>query len=195
MKRFAPFAGLIKICGITNPDDAQRAIEYGATALGFNFYPKSPRYIDPLRAEAIITRLPAETLSVGVFVLGVSVPLWPNLPAFQLHGLRNESEVPAISKRIFIATSRDKASQFPNHEIIIDTSWGTGQKDNWQELKKLNRPFILSGGLNPENVIEAINLLNPAGVDVCSSIESEPGKKDPIKLKAFIENARRAFAA
>ncbi|MDA2923248.1 phosphoribosylanthranilate isomerase [Acidobacteria bacterium AH-259-L09] len=219
---------LIKVCGITNLDDAFRSIDSGANALGFNFYPKSPRYIDPVKAEKITQDLPNHVLTVAVMVvrsgeIGRGEPtarlnrtfgarprfgrptgpplqsrrLAPtNSPspfgAFQLHGLQSASEIPDMDKRIFIATSPTSASRFPNHEILIDISWGTGKKADWGEVAKLRRPFILSGGLTAENVAEAIELLHPAGVDVCSGVERSPGVKDATKLKRFVENVRGA---
>lgn len=199
---------IVKICGITNLDDALRSVEYGATALGLNFYPESPRYITPRRAEEIARQLPEEVLVVAVMVVTGGRPTvdghksvcdtqWSvvgdSLSALQLHGLRSESQVPSIDKRLFVATSASCAGQFPHQELIIDTSWGSGRKADWEELKKIDRPFILSGGLTAENVSQAIELLHPAGVDVCSGVEHIPGKKDPDKLKRFIGNTRSSL--
>ncbi|MDA2933147.1 phosphoribosylanthranilate isomerase, partial [Acidobacteria bacterium AH-259-D05] len=178
---------MAKICGITNLDDALRSIEYGANALGFNFYRKSPRYIDPEEAERIIRELPGHVLTVAVMVVkGGEVPgttkavsdCVPSISAFQLHGLHFESEIPSTHKRFYVATSPREADRFPNCEILIDTSWGRGKKVNLEELLQIKRPFILSGGLQPDNVAEAIEVLQPAGVDVCSGVERVPGIKD-----------------
>ena len=207
---------MIKICGITSLEDAHRSLEYGATALGFNLYENSPRYVEPALAEEIMKQLPAGTLTVAVIVVTSdrspvtghrssvtgeesddflsSVIRHPSfVTALQLHGLTSESEIPPNNKRVFVATSFSLADQFPHQELIIDTSWGRGQKADWEELKKLPRPFILSGGLTPENVAEAIRKVRPAGVDVCSGVESSPGKKDPDKLKRFIQTVRSSF--
>ena len=200
---------MIKICGITSLEDAHRSLEYGATALGFNLYENSPRYVEPALAEEIMKQLPAGTLNVVVMVVTghgsrvtgegsddflSSVICHPSfVKALQLHGLTSESEIPPNNKRVFVATSFSLADQFPHQELIIDTSWGRGQKADWEELKKLPRPFILSGGLTPENVAEAIRKVRPAGVDVCSGVESSPGKKDPDKLKRFIQTVRSSF--
>lgn len=200
---------IIKVCGITNLDDALRSIALGANALGFNFYRKSPRYMEPQRAQRIIEKLPNSVLCVGVFVW--STAIWPlphgrgsavsgqlsvvscQLSALQLHGLSAESDVPKTNERLFIATSPSLAPRFPNYELIIDTSWGRGKKADWEKLRDFKRPYILSGGLTSQNVSEAIRLLHPAGVDVCTGVESSPGKKDPAKLKRFLESALRAY--
>ena len=197
---------IIKICGITNLEDARCSIECGATALGFNFYGKSPRYIEPERAEEIVKQLTDGILTIAVIVVtGHQTAKFANVrensrisrssfvTALQLHGLTSESQIPSTHKRVFVATSSASADRFPHQELIIDTSWGRGQKADWDELKKLRRPFILSGGLTPENVAEAIRKIRPAGVDVCSGVESSPGKKDPDKLKRFVQTVRSSF--
>ncbi len=193
---------LIKICGITSREDALVSVEWGANALGFNFYPPSPRYTDPREVESILEHLPEQVLKVAVVVVSsgdaqrtvedISSRV-PSIDAFQLHGLRSESEVPSTKKRLFIATSPVEAESFANHEILIDTSWGRGQKADWEQLPHLDQSFILSGGLDPQNVLEAIRLLQPAGVDVCSGVEQSPGIKDAGKVRRFIEAARRAL--
>jgi len=168
---------LIKICGITNREDALASVECGANALGFNFYPPSPRYTDPREVERILENLPEKVLKVAVVVVSpgdahhtienISSRV-PSLDAFQLHGLRSESEVPSSEKRLFIATSPEEAGSFASFEIVIDTSWGRGHKADWEQLPHLEQSFVLSGGLDPENIVEAIQSLQPAGVDVCS---------------------------
>ena len=192
---------MIKICGITSLDDAVCSIEYGATALGFNFYRKSPRYVDPEEVEKILEKISDHVLTVAVVVVSLAdapgtieaiSDRVPSIGAFQLHGLHSESEIPSADKRLYVATSPTEADAFPNHEIFIDTSWGKGKRVNWEQLRHLKRPFILSGGLEPENVAEAIELLQPAGVDVCSGVERSPGIKDARKLRRFVERARRA---
>lgn len=192
---------VVKVCGITNLEDALSSIELGANALGFNFYLQSPRYIDPGEVEKIIQKLPEDVLTVAVMVVSAEDVLSttakassrvPSIGAFQLHGLHSESELPSAHKPLYVATSPVEAQRFPNHEILIDTSWGRGKTANWAELRQLDRPFILSGGLRPENVAEAIELLQPAGVDVCSGVEKAPGTKDVGKLRRFMENVRGA---
>ena len=140
---------------------------------------------------------------MGVVVIGADEALEtlqrisrkaPSLGAFQLHGLEAESQVPAFEKTCYVATSVDRAQAFPNNAIIIDSSWGTGEKADWERLRGLDRPFILSGGLTPENVSSAIRLLDPAGVDVCSGVESSPGVKDWAKVEVFLESVHGALA-
>lgn len=183
----------VKICGITNLEDAERSIELGATALGFNFYPDSPRFVELRRAAAIIQAARDEILNVGIVV---GAPLEEEarvVDAFQVHGLDSPAEIVSHGLKVFVATSPEKIDSFPDHEIVIDVSWGTGKTADWNRLKKIQRPFILSGGLTPDNIAEAIQQLHPAGIDVCSGIESAPGKKDWVKLKDFmdaVENAR-----
>ncbi len=192
---------LVKICGITNLDDALSSVRLGANALGFNFYPKSPRYLDPEQVEEMLTEIPEHVLTVAVMVIsgedGLGTPSAvvkrvPSIGAFQLHGLHHESEIPLSEKPLFIAASPMEADRFPNHEILIDTSWGRGKTENWEELRRIDRPFVLSGGLRPGNVREALGLLQPAGVDVCSGVERAPGIKDVERLKRFMENVREA---
>ena len=192
---------MVKVCGITNLEDALRSIELGANALGFNLYLQSPRYIDPGEVEKIIQELPEHVLTVAVMVVRGEDVLSttakassrvPSIGAFQLHGLHSESEIPPAHKTLYVATSPVESHRFPNHEILIDTSWGRGMTANWEELRQIDRSFILSGGLRPENVAEAIELLQPAGVDVCSGVEEAPGTKDVGKLRRFMENVRGA---
>ena len=194
---------LVKICGITNLDDALSSVRLGANALGFNFYPKSPRYLDPEEVEGMLSEIPDHVLRVAVMVVGgeedLSAPSEvvrrvPSIDAFQLHGLHRESEIPTCEKPLFIATSPMEADRFPRHDILIDTSWGRGKTENWEDLRRLDRTYILSGGLRPENVAEALELLQPSGVDVCSGVEREPGIKDVGKLKRFMENVAHAEA-
>lgn len=190
---------LIKICGVRQLDEALCAIDGGSNALGFNFYPGSPRYIDPVEAQEIIARLPQDILTVAVMVveessvkesIGALRERIPSLGSFQLHGLRCKIKISAIEERIFIAAAPSDASCFPDHEVIIDTSWGRGKLEDWEQVGQIKRPFILSGGLTSENVAEAITLLHPAGVDVCSGVESTPGIKDREKVKRFLKNVR-----
>jgi phosphoribosylanthranilate isomerase len=192
---------LVKICGITNLDDALSSVRLGANALGFNFYPKSPRYLDPEQVEEMLPEIPNHVLTVAVMVIsaedGLSTPSAvvkrvPSIGAFQLHGLHREAEIPTSEKPLFVATSPMEVDRFPNHEILIDTSWGRGKKENWEALQRIDRTYILSGGLGPGNVREALKLLQPAGVDVCSGVEREPGIKDVGKLERFMENVREA---
>ena len=191
---------LIKICGITNQEDALASIEYGANALGFNFYRPSSRYTEPREVQSILEQLPEQVLKVAVVVVSSGdvhntiediSSRAPFIDAFQLHGLKSESESPSVERRLYIATSPGEADSFTNFEVLIDTSWGRGRKADWEKLAHLKQPYILSGGLDPENVAEAIQFLRPDGVDVCSGVEQTPGIKDAGKLRRFIEQARR----
>ena len=195
---------LVKVCGITAMEDALLSIDCGANALGFNFYTRSPRFIEFEEAREIVRRLPDGVLTVGIVVFdpkmgekygdlaGLERKLSPlGIDAIQIHGLSSESEVPELGLRTFVATSPVSARNFPHFEIIIDTSWGTGSQADWDQIAAvLDRPYILSGGLTPENVERALRRLRPAGVDVCSGVESSPGRKDPRKLSRFLSTVR-----
>ncbi|MEE8348341.1 MAG: phosphoribosylanthranilate isomerase [Acidobacteriota bacterium] len=195
---------IIKICGITNREDALASVEFGANVLGFNFYQPSPRFTDPQEVESLLEQLPRTVWKVAVVVVSPSdvqqtvediIRFVPSIDAFQLHGLKSESEVPSTEKHLYLATSPVEAKAFANHDIIIDTSWGRGQRSDWGQVASLKQSFILSGGLDPENVVEAIQSLHPAGVDVCSGVEQTPGLKDHEKLRRFIEGAKSAVRA
>ncbi len=201
---------LIKICGITNTEDALAAVEFGADALGFNFYPKSPRYVAPETVLQILEEIPPSILRVGVFVnerdslvRDLSVDL--NLGALQFHG----DEVPTYCEQF--ATPYWKAFRLkdaktvelmkryrPQHFVldafVEDAFGGTGILADWdlaREAKKAGS-VLLAGGLKPDNVEAAILAVRPAGVDVASGVESSPGRKDHAKLERFIENALSA---
>ena len=185
---------LVKICGITDLEDALQAVRAGADALGFNFYPRSPRYISPQKARLIIDRLPAGRLLVAVVVVGRGYPLPPipgGFDVIQVHGAASEAELPESDRRIWVALTPAQLGLFPHREIVIDPSWGSGKKADWDELQRLeDRPYILSGGLDADNVSQALDRLRPVGVDVCSGVESAPGRKDHAKVARFIEAVR-----
>jgi phosphoribosylanthranilate isomerase len=200
----------LKICGITTSDDAQHAVALGATALGFVFWPRSPRHVDVERAARIIGELPASVVKVGVFVdepvEGIrQTAERTGIGAVQLHG----SEPPAVAAQITLpllrATNIDNAATafrlWPAHTIfLLDTvdpvrRGGTGVAVDWAGAAALSstRPVVLAGGLNSSNVAEAIAVVHPWGVDVSSGVESAPGVKDVEKLARFLANARAAF--
>lgn len=204
---------LIKICGITNLEDALTAIEAGADALGFNFYKKSLRYIEPVKAREIIERLPASILNVGVFVNENStkdierILHEAGLNAVQLHGdelpaycseLRNYRVIKAF--RVNKEFRPEDVLKFEVDSVLLDTysretHGGTGKIFDWQiakETQKLFPKLFLAGGLTHENVAEAIRQINPYGVDACSGLEITGGKKDAIKVQKFIKEVRRA---
>jgi phosphoribosylanthranilate isomerase len=107
--------------------------------------------------------------------------------AIQLHGIDRQIDVPDLGIRTFVATSPERSGEFPESEIIIDSSWGSGRVADWEMIRDvLDRPYILSGGLTPENVGAALEELEPDGVDVCSGVEEFPGKKDAAKLNRFL---------
>jgi phosphoribosylanthranilate isomerase len=201
----------IKICGITNVEDAFAAIACGADALGFVFYSKSPRSVKPETAKSIISSLPPLVSTVGVFVDEDVTTLekivsYAGLDIVQLHG----SESPEYfhsSKKVIKAIrvkelsdlellSRYKtASAFLLDTYSPDSIGGTGHVFNWEiavEAKKFGR-IILAGGLNSDNIEEAVKLVQPYAIDVASGVEGGvKGKKDHKKLRLFIERARKA---
>jgi phosphoribosylanthranilate isomerase len=192
----------IKICGITNLGDALFAVELGASALGFNFYPKSPRYITPDKAADIIKDLPSHIATVGIFVNPTFDDVRASIDAShiqiaQLHGDESitfcwDINVPVI-KAIRPNTEADleKAKLFSTlFGLLIDAPnekqyGGTGQRANWPLASKIaaEYPIYLAGGLNTDNVIDAITKVNPYGIDICSGVESRPGCKSQEKMK------------
>ncbi|MBI4653399.1 MAG: phosphoribosylanthranilate isomerase [Nitrospirae bacterium] len=200
----------IKICGITNLEDALAAIEYGANALGFVFYPHSPRAIIPEFAKNIISQLPPFITTVGVFVDENSaaiekVAAFTGLNVIQLHGSEPPEEcnlskkvIKAIRVRELIDLEPFKkyntVSTFLLDAYSSETFGGTGQTFNWEiaiEAKKFGK-IILAGGLTTENIEEAIKLVQPYGIDVATGVEgNKKGIKDHKKLRLFIERARK----
>ncbi len=202
----------VKVCGITNLDDALLALRLGADALGFNFFPRSPRYIDPISAAAIIRRLPPLATMVGVFV-NVDSPKELQTMArasgvrvLQLHGDEspeycNElSDWPIIKVvRVGEGNLNDDLDRYKVQAFLLDSRddvlfGGTGKTFDWKAVAAigLSRPLILAGGLNPGNVAGAIRAADPYAVDVCSGVELSPGRKDPQALKRFMEEVANA---
>lgn len=200
----------VKVCGITNIADALLAAESGADAIGFIFYKPSPRYIAPELARDIIDRLPPFINSVAVFVdedekrLKDIIDLC-RIDTIQLHG----DESPGFCERFkqkVIKTIRVQGEEslrgldrYRVSAFLLDTyreniPGGTGRSFDWDLAIGVKRygPIILAGGLNPENVADAIRKVRPYGVDVSSGVEKSPGKKDADKLKRFIERVRKA---
>lgn len=202
----------IKICGITNLQDAIAAVEYGADAIGFVFYNKSPRAVTPGVAKEIISQLPPFLPTVGVFVDEKpseieNVINYVGLNIIQLHGSETPEECNLSRKVIKAIRVKDLTDLEPLIKyrgvsaFLLDTyspyiAGGTGQTFNWDiaiEAKKFGR-IILAGGLTPENVEEAIKWVQPYGVDVAGGVEgTEKGIKDHKKLRLFIERARNAL--
>ena len=199
----------VKICGITNLDDALAAIDAGADALGFVFYRKSPRCITPGKAASIIRKLPVLTTTVGVFVDEPHEQIQKiadetAIDVIQLHG--NESpESCRLSRRVIKGIrvkSLESLEPLKNYQDIVSAFLldtyaphilgGTGQTFNWDiaiEAKAFGR-VILAGGLTAENIAEAIKRVKPYAVDVSSGVELEKGLKDHQKMKLFVERVR-----
>jgi phosphoribosylanthranilate isomerase len=199
----------VKICGITNLRDAHRAVELGADALGFIFYPGSPRAVSPEKAREIIETLPPLVSTVGVFVnedidTVRAVRRLAGLALVQLHGDETPETVsalgPSVIKTIRVkgVESFDAIDRYHPRAFLLDTHadqayGGTGQRFAWDLTQWVEGvPFFLAGGLTPDNVAEAIAVTRPYGVDVSSGVEASPGVKDPARLKAFIANAKAA---
>ena len=204
---------IIKICGITNLEDALGAVEAGADALGFNFYRRSPRYIAPVEARRIIERLPETLMTVGVFVNEGEPERVANLAsevglrAVQLHGDESAAYCRTFGERFVIKALRvgerfapEEAAEYGVDAILLDAfapdaRGGTGRIFDWQiarRVKELVPRLFLAGGLSPENVSEAIRTVEPYGVDACSSLESEPGRKSLARVRAFVAAVRDA---
>lgn len=200
----------IKICGITNLDDAMAAAEYGADALGFNFYKKSLRYIEPEKAAEIIYQLPPFVLPVGVFVNEHEkrvreIQSLTGIQVLQFHGDESPEFCERFESRVIKAFQvKDKESfhslaHYKVGAFLLDSykdglKGGTGVTFNWH-LAVVAKSFgriILAGGLNPDNVVEAAKLVQPYAVDVAGGVEKEKGIKDHAKLKKFIVEVRRA---
>jgi len=202
----------IKICGITNKDDAGFAVSCGASALGFIFYPKSPRYIQPHDAAKIIETVPEAVSKVGVFVNSPAeevnkVAADIGLTHVQLHGDESPAYCDSMDAKVIKAfrmkdtDDLEKIFRYHNPIFLLDTFaeeayGGTGKTFDWTlalHAARFGNPIILSGGLTPENVSGAIEKVKPFGVDVSSGVESEPGKKDRKKVGLFIERALKTF--
>ena len=191
----------VKICGITSFNDAIMAANYGASALGFIFYEKSPRYINPEILKTWISNVPSSIKKVGVFVNKDvdkvnKIAQELNLDMVQLHGDElpeycNQMIRPVI--KVFRVNNKFDSIMLNNYQVatfLFDTYnkknyGGTGESFDWQSILQLNTetPVILSGGLNADNVIEGIEVVKPSAVDVNSGVEAAPGKKDEEKIK------------
>lgn len=203
----------VKICGIRTVEEAQAAVEAGADALGFNFWPASARYVEPHVAREVIKGLSPMVCAVGVFVNEeanrvVDLASELGLSAVQLHG----DESPEFCERLgsiktikAIRVGQDfdlsLIEKYRANMVLLDSSiegsyGGTGRRFDWRiaiEAKRL-APIILAGGLTTENVWDAITQVRPAAIDVCSGVEAEPGRKDLEKLRRFMAIVARANA-
>lgn len=201
----------IKICGITNLDDALACVDAGADLLGFNFYPGSPRCIEPAAAREIVAQLPASILTVGVFVDAGTPKDVERLAdkagvrALQLHGDESPSYCRKLNGRFVIKALRatsgytpETAMQYATNAILLDSfdthaRGGSGKVFDWslaQRTSQLVPKFFLAGGLGPENVAAAVVSVQPYGVDACSRLETSPGRKDIRKVRSFINAIR-----
>jgi phosphoribosylanthranilate isomerase len=191
----------VKICGITRAQDADAAVAAGARALGFVFWPGSPRFIDPYRARAIVSRLPPFVTPVGLFVnqpreYVEGVASLVRLGAVQLHGDETAEYAETIRHPVIKAvTLGDSIEEWPKRvTVLLDAHdparrGGTGRTIDWTAAAAVatRRPILLAGGITPANVVDAIARVRPFGVDVSSGVERSPGVKDPEKLTALFE--------
>jgi phosphoribosylanthranilate isomerase len=202
----------IKICGITNVDDALAAVSAGADALGFNFYKPSPRYIAPQNACGIIARLPLSVLTVGVFVnedspeAVLNIASEAGITALQLHGDESPAYCRELARDRYViktlAVSNDfdlqTVAAYEVEAIMLDTKHialrgGTGCVFDWSIAREVNKvvpKLFLAGGLSPRNIEEAIETVRPYAVDACSALEDEPGRKNHDRMRDFMETAR-----
>jgi phosphoribosylanthranilate isomerase len=201
----------VKVCGITNLEDALAAVDAGADALGFNFYKRSPRFIKPSDARGIIEQLPLTIMSVGVFVnesepkVVERIAEFVGLKAVQLHGDESQQYCRALGSRFVIKALRvgdgfapQSVKEYETDAILLDAyagdaRGGTGRVIDWtiaQQVRKLVPQLFLAGGLSVENVAEAIRKVEPYAVDACSSLEREPGIKDAGRVRAFVAAVR-----
>ncbi len=202
----------VKICGITNYEDAVAALDMGADLLGFNFYPKSPRFIQADKAAEIISKLPGFVDTVGVFV---------NAPIEQIHKTRSlchldwvqlhGDEDPAFCQqflshsvktmkaiRVKDQSDIEQAEKYFTDAVLLDAFdpakyGGTGLTFDWNVIGHMGKRIFLAGGINPDNAADAVKL-GVYGIDVCSGIEAEPGKKDHEKMKKLFDNIRHLRA-
>ncbi len=197
----------VKICGITNPEDALKAVDFGADALGFVFYKASPRYISPEETKHIIHKLPPYVTTVGVFVNENTEEIrrivdFALIDVVQLHG-NEPPEMCLMDRRVIKAVRVRELNDLEPLKLCVASAYlldtydpelygGTGQIFNWDiavDAKQLGR-VILAGGLTPENVERAVRWVRPYAVDVSSGVEEEKGRKDHRKVRLFIERAK-----
>jgi phosphoribosylanthranilate isomerase len=202
----------VKICGITRADDADAAVEAGAGAIGFVFWPESPRFIDPYRARAIASTLPPFVTAVGLFVNQPlqhvnAVASLVRLGAVQLHGDETPEYAAAVSSPVIKAVSFGPADEVrvgawpASTTLLLDAHdpvkrGGTGRTIDWTAAAAVaaQRRILLAGGLTPDNVMEAVAQVRPFGIDVSSGVEHTPGVKDHQRMRALFEALRTATA-
>lgn len=193
----------VKICGVTRAEDADAAVEAGASAIGFVFWPRSPRFIDPFRARTIVERLPPFVTPVGLFVNQPAdhingVASLVRLGAVQLHGDETPGDAALILRPVVKAVTAQPADVLrmwsARTTLLVDAHdperrGGTGRTVDWDAAARIaaQRQTILAGGLTPDNVAEAIARVRPFGVDVSSGVEQAPGIKDRARIRALFE--------
>jgi len=204
---------LVKICGITNLDDALAAVAAGADALGFNFYKPSPRYLSPQHAREIIEQLPESVLMVGVFVNEESpdavrsIANEAGIRALQLHGdespeyCRDLAGNYYVIKTFAVSDTFDvlTANPYEVEAIMLDTKHnilrgGSGRVFDWSVAQRAAATIpklFLAGGLSPENIENAVEIVRPYAVDACSALEDRPGKKNHERMRVFVNTVRR----
>ncbi len=197
----------VKICGITSVEDALAVAESGADFIGLNFYPRSPRYVRPEQAREILKGLPPEVVSVGVFVNSQEEEIKKivdetGLDYLQFHGDESPEFCQRFLKVVIKAIRLDEntdLSSFSRYDVfgfLVDSATpafgGSGITCDWNRAREASRlgKVFLAGGINPDNVAEAIEQVQPYGVDVCSGVETSPGKKDISKVEAFIKEVK-----
>src|SRR5713101_8095056 len=203
----------VKVCGVRSFEEAEASLDAGADVLGFNFWPSSPRYIAPNAAREVIAKLSPVVSTVGVFVNDVAdriteIAFDLKLTAVQLHGDESPEFCAALDsiktiKAIRVGQDFDLnvINSYPVSMVLLDSNikgsyGGTGQRFDWRiaiEAKRFAR-IILAGGLNIDNVWDAITYVRPSAIDVCSGVEAEPGRKDLDKLRRFMAVVARANA-
>jgi len=190
----------VKICGITRREDATAAVSAGASAVGFVFWPASPRFIDPYRARAIVRSLPPLVTPVGLFVnqpreYVTAVASLVRLGAVQLHGDETREFAASISLPVIKALPAERADEWPAHTTLLLDAYdpvkrgGTGRTIDWAAAAAVaaRRQVLLAGGLTPDNVAEAIARVRPFGIDVSSGVERSPGIKDHDRIARLFE--------
>lgn len=200
----------VKICGITNLKDALASVKAGCDALGFAFYKKSPRYVSPKKVSSIVKQVPPRIIKIGVFVNAKEqavkrIARMCRLDMLQFHGTESPEYCKKFKNYKFIKVFRVKDKldvadilRYKSFAYLFDTYvksriGGTGKNFDWKlirHLREIKIPVFLSGGLTTDNVRKAIQTAKPSWVDVCSSIELIPGKKDHVLVRQFIKTAK-----
>lgn len=200
---------IVKVCGLTSARDTSHAVRAGASAIGFNFYPESSRFLGLDQAQILASLVPPSIAKVGIFVDATSEQLLETLDrvpldVLQLHGSVPDSLAHVLPEGVRIWRALPVTPQFRVSALgseceayLLDSPTpeygGSGQTFDWARARCATVPIVLAGGLNALNVARAVEIAEPWGVDACSSLESSPGRKDPEKVEAFVAAARQAF--